>query len=144
MSPASAPSMSSLSDRFETVKTSNGLRAGIWSREILPESVSSTSALGTELVEYSFWMYAPRLLVMKSLTAFWVGILLSEEDAPPSVLESSKPVTTTSPPFSFKNSTSEMVTVPVKVIAPVLFSILANVPTLKSPSSSVPETYTRP
>ena len=60
------------------------------------------------------------------------------------MLDASKPVTTTSPPFNFKNSTSEIVTVPVKVIAPVLFSILANVPTLKSPSSSVPETYTRP
>ena len=65
-----------------------------------------------------------------------------ESDAldPPNVLESSNPVTTTSPPFSFKNSTSEIVTVPVKVMLPVLFSILANVPTLKSPSSSVPET----
>ena len=76
---------------------------------------------------------------MKSLTAFCVGSLELEEPDPPRVADASNPVTTTSPPFSLRNSTSEIVTVPVNVILPVLFSICANVPTLKSPSSSVPE-----
>ena len=64
ISPASAPSIESLSASFTTVKILNGLNAGIWSREILPESVSSTSALGTAFVEYGLLMYGPREFVI--------------------------------------------------------------------------------
>ena len=64
MSPASAPSRDVLSAWFATVKTLNGLSAGIWSIEILPESVSSTSALGTAFVEYGLLMYGPREFVI--------------------------------------------------------------------------------
>ena len=56
MSPASAPSRDVLSAWLATVKTWKGLRAGIWSIDILPESVNSTSALGTALVEYGLLM----------------------------------------------------------------------------------------
>ena len=56
MSPASAPSNWVLSWALATVKTWKGRKAGIWSREILPLSVSSTSALGTALVEYGLLM----------------------------------------------------------------------------------------
>ena len=56
MSPASAPSKAVLSAWLATVNTLNGLSAGIWSIEILPESVNSTSALGTALVEYGLLM----------------------------------------------------------------------------------------
>ena len=56
ISPASAPSNASLAAWSATVKTLKGLSAGIWSREILPESVSSTSALGTALVEKGLLM----------------------------------------------------------------------------------------
>ena len=45
-----------LSAWLATVNTWKGLRAGIWSIEILPESVNSTSALGTALVEYGLLM----------------------------------------------------------------------------------------
>ena len=70
MSPARAPSSLSLSSSVSTVKTLKGLIGGNWSMLIVPASVNSTSALGTGLVEYGLLMYRPKLLTIKSLTAF--------------------------------------------------------------------------
>ena len=64
ISPAKAPSIASLSASLATVNTLNGLSGGIWSNEIFPESVSSTSALGTALDENGLFMNGPRLFVM--------------------------------------------------------------------------------
>ena len=63
----------------------------------------------------------------------------SEAKAPPSSSLSENPVIVMFPPTILIDDSSEILTVPTKLILPVLLNMVTKSPTLKSPNSLVPE-----
>ena len=116
--------------------------AGIISAFSNPCAFICGTAPLTELVDTLLSIKSPSLFAKKLLAAFCVIKRVS--DAPPGSLSPSPGSTdiasiTTSETASFSAESSPTVTVFLNVMLPVLFSATIKSPTLKSPSSLVPE-----
>jgi len=64
---------------------------------------------------------------------------VSDANVPPKLSSDENPVIVMSPPTILIDDSSEILTVPTKLIAPVLLKIVTKLPTLKSPNSLVPD-----